>query len=348
VGATAVLTAVLLVEDDYAAGELVNTVQVAADQADLNEGDNFAQVSTPVNTAADLSIVKVGLVSPAYAGDLLLYQIGVTNHGPSIARNVVITDVLPLGADFVSASPLCSESAGVVTCDLGNMSAGETISLLIQVRLDPTLPDGTSLTNTVLVSSDTLDPNGDNSEYSVSTEVRQPVGGLVDLELSKYASELVVAGETLTYTLVITNHGPAEALDVGVVDGLPTGLELVSASATQGLCNSGVSCLLGNLPAGGSTVVTIVAVASSSLPTGTVLLNQALVTSANPEIDSSNNLHIEFFFLIHGGLVKSAIRETYVLATIFHVATGGKLCNRLLEIGPNQDDTTSGGVEIFL
>ena len=80
-----------------------------------------------------------------------------------------------------------------------------------------------------------------------------------DLQITKSDSpDPVLAGQNLTYTLVVKNNGPAVATSVMVVDALPSGVSFVSATSTQGVCNSGVTCSLGNLAVGGTVTITIV------------------------------------------------------------------------------------------
>ena len=146
---TATIQVVLDVQSDFSGGSLVNTAQVSADQRDPDQGDNFAGVTTPVSTAADLVVGKADLVDPAYAGGEILYQVVVTNTGPSDARGVVITDTLPAGVTFVGASVFCGASGGVVTCQLGDLAAGATTAVLIQVRAAANLAQGTVVTNNV-------------------------------------------------------------------------------------------------------------------------------------------------------------------------------------------------------
>ena len=55
-----------------------------------------------------------------------------------------------------------------------------------------------------------------------------------DLRVSKTASNLT-PGNTVSFTVTVTNDGPSRATDVRVLDLLPAGLTLVSASASQGL-----------------------------------------------------------------------------------------------------------------
>lgn len=288
-GTAAVITAVLRVNSDYTGGSLVNSAQVSADQRDPVQANNHDDATTTVSTAADLAIAKTSLMNPAYAGQEILYQIVVTNTGPSGARNVVITDTLPTGASYIGASLFCTENAGVVRCEVGDLAAGATTSVFIQVRASSNFPDGAIVTNTVRTRSDTPDPVSGNDAYTTTTTVNQSAGGGVDLAIAKRATSSVVAGENVTYTLVITNNGPATAIAVSVVDALPAGVDFVSATASNGAtCNGGVTCLLGDLGVDETVTITIVGEVASDTPAGS-LLNRAQVASANPDSNPNNN-----------------------------------------------------------
>lgn len=56
---------------------------------------------------ADLQIEKTAAPSPATPGTDETFTLKVTNHGPNTAANVVVSDPLPAGLTFVSASPEC-------------------------------------------------------------------------------------------------------------------------------------------------------------------------------------------------------------------------------------------------
>src|SRR4051794_7025261 len=101
---------------------------------------------------ADLSITKTGSPDPVVAGNNLTYTIRVENPATSTgpATNVVVTDNLPSGVGFVSATGgTCQKSGSTVTCDLGQVNAGSTAVVTIVVK---TKKAGT-LSNTATVSS---------------------------------------------------------------------------------------------------------------------------------------------------------------------------------------------------
>ena len=64
-------------------------------------------VVIPVTALADLQVLKSGPAN-VFGGSNFTYIISVTNLGPSIATNIVITDTLPTNVTFVSAPRQCA------------------------------------------------------------------------------------------------------------------------------------------------------------------------------------------------------------------------------------------------
>ncbi len=97
----------------------------------------------------------------------------------------------------------------------------------------------------------------------------------------------IAATHDLTYTVTVHNAGPDSAGGVTLTDPLPAPLALVSASSSQGSCSEGatVLCDLGQVPAGASTTVTIVAKPS----TEGLVENAATVTSTSLDLNGSND-----------------------------------------------------------
>src|SRR5215470_8970144 len=75
----------------------------------------------------DLSLTKSDSPDPVVQDNNLTYTIQVSNPGTLPATNVMVSDPLPSGVDFVSATGgTCQHSGGTVTCDLGQVNAGAT------------------------------------------------------------------------------------------------------------------------------------------------------------------------------------------------------------------------------
>jgi len=245
-------------------GVIANTAIVSGNEPDPNPDDNSDTESTTVNgtgpASANLSVVKTDNPDPVIVNQQLTYTVTVTNLGPDPATNVVVTDTLPTGATFGSATPeqgSCGEAAGVVTCNLGGISSGGSVNITIIIT--PTSV-GTAV-NTVSVAGTENDPDTNNNTDTENTAV-DPVPQSADLSIVKSDSpDPVIVNQQLTYTLTVTNTGPDTATNVVVTDTLPGGSVFGSATAEQGSCGEAagvVTCNLGNIADGDSVIVTIV------------------------------------------------------------------------------------------
>jgi uncharacterized repeat protein (TIGR01451 family) len=119
------------------------------------------------STSADLSLTKTASPNPGQVGAALSYRITVTNNGPATATNVQLTDQLPAGVAFVSATPdkgTCN-GTGTINCAIGSLSLNESVVTTIIVTPGTT----GQLTNTASVVANESDPNTSNNSASVTT-----------------------------------------------------------------------------------------------------------------------------------------------------------------------------------
>jgi uncharacterized repeat protein (TIGR01451 family) len=128
---------------------------------------------------ADLSVLKTDAPDPVAAGSNITYTITVQNLGPGTADFVSMCDVIPAGTTFVSAvepagwtetfftGQLCEEMPSLTA------AAGPQVMTVI-VQVDPTAADGTVITNTAEVSSETFDNTPANNEATTTTTVGVP------------------------------------------------------------------------------------------------------------------------------------------------------------------------------
>jgi uncharacterized repeat protein (TIGR01451 family) len=127
------------------------------------------KIVRPEIVKADLSIIKVDRPDTVRVGGELTYRLRIRNLGPSDATGVIVSDTLPANANFISASSGCSLSGITVTCDIGDMSNGESAMRLIRVR--PTAPG--KLSNTATVTGNEADPRPGNNKQTTETRVNR-------------------------------------------------------------------------------------------------------------------------------------------------------------------------------
>jgi len=159
----------------------------------------------PATATADVSIVKTGPATVIASGNIT-YTLTVRNAGPISAAAVTVTDILPAGTTYVSATPSPAGSScsgtNTVICSLGTMpSSGAGSSATIQlVVVAPSAPG--SVANTGTVVSTTPDSNTSNNRSSTSLTVSGPaaVPTLSTWGLALLALLLLLAGCSVLFS----------------------------------------------------------------------------------------------------------------------------------------------------
>jgi uncharacterized repeat protein (TIGR01451 family) len=259
VGHQATMTVVLRA---LAVGNLTETATVSSDTvADPDPSNNTASVTTAVVPAADLAVQIAASSKPVATGRPFRYEVTVTNAGPLDATGVVLTDSLPDGVSFVSASAdqgvQPTMAGGGVTATFPTLAAGTSAALTILV--DPTALPGSILDDSATVAGQQADPDPSNNQAALAISVR----GVSDLGVTAAAHPGAVhVGQALTYTITVTNQGPADEPDAVLTGSLPAGLTFQAMTSTQGtvpaIARGILTADLGTLPAGATAVVTLV------------------------------------------------------------------------------------------
>jgi uncharacterized repeat protein (TIGR01451 family) len=127
------------------------------------------------STSADVGITLSAPTKVPPAGTLT-YSMAVTNAGKATATGVVVSDALPAGTVFTSASSSqgtvttpTAGSNGTVTVNLGSRANGATATINLVVTV--TAANGTVLTNTVTIAATTQDLNSNNNSATKKTTV---------------------------------------------------------------------------------------------------------------------------------------------------------------------------------
>ncbi len=142
-------------------------------------------------TSADLSLTKTASPNPGQAGVSLTYRIIATNNGPAATTNVTITDTLPAGVSFVSATATqgnCNGS-GPVNCNLGGLAVGG--SAIVTIVVTPSASG--QITNSATVSASESDFDSTNNTASTTTVI-QPVAATPSMLDDNLTVSTVVAG----------------------------------------------------------------------------------------------------------------------------------------------------------
>src|SRR5438552_1160266 len=281
------------------ADALNNTASVSADEPDPDTSNNRASTSTIVNDRADLRLTKdCKPDEPLRAGGTATCQILVDNLGPSDARNVVVKDANVGNGPFTITSATfsppvdgaCALADGTITCNLGSEPAGGRTTILVSL----TATEQVEINDTATVTSDTPDGNPENN--TAKDAVRFVGAADLGVDITD-TPDPVVAGTNLAYRITVSNAGPSTAPNVVASDVLPEQVSVVSFTPSQGSCNGGVpgdalqplTSQPGGLAPGGSATIDVVVKVNPTTPDGTILANDALVSSDFGDPNNANN-----------------------------------------------------------
>jgi uncharacterized repeat protein (TIGR01451 family) len=153
------------------------------------------------------------------------------------------------------------------------------------------LTDGTTYTFTVHATN--VAGNGPESAPSAPVTPAAPI--TPDTAISMTGPASVAFGASATYTLAISNAGPATAPEVIVSDSIPAGATLTSQTTSQGSCllsGATLNCNLGAMAAGGTATVTVTLTVNAQI-TNTASVKStdasgAVLTDPTPANNSSS------------------------------------------------------------
>lgn len=233
-----------------------------------------ANASTQILSAPLLGLNKIAQ-DQVQAGGLLLYSLQYRNDGSGAATQVILRDTLPPQTQLVSASANGTYSNGAVTWNLGTLAPGQGGSVLLQLRADSPLENGSTLVNKASIASLENPPVSASASTSVSSA---PI-----LQVEKIASSSPVqAGGSVLFTLRYANVGNAIARAVQLIDQLPPGgTPLVYSNGDYDSDAGTLTWSIGDLQPGESGERVVTVAFSSGLSNGLILTNGAILTASN-------------------------------------------------------------------
>lgn len=290
IGSSEIFTVTVDTEAD-ATGSVVNTGAVTSSGTDLDPSNNTDDATTVLTPDFDVTISKaVDIASPG-PNDAIVYTIGLANTGPSTAPGVILSDTIPVGLTFVSGSldgQAAVDNGTSLSFPAITIAPGGTATATLNFTVDSSSVG--TIVNTASVND--LSAEGENDITNNSATENVDVIPVVDLSISKSVSALEAqVGDSLTYTIDVTNSGPSTAEAVNVQDTLPAGVTFVSGTGPNGevLTESGgvVDFAAGDVVSGESFQLTILV----NIPAGSSgdQVNSVTVTTSTNDDDTSNN-----------------------------------------------------------
>jgi uncharacterized repeat protein (TIGR01451 family) len=307
-----------------APGQITNEIRVDPNNLipEINKENNIFYLTTSVAVESgpgngnyiDLSIPKLeSTPEPVAPNGTLTYAMTVQNTGTEQAFNVEVTDTLPSGARFRSASGTggftCSASGQLVTCVGGEIDnatgANPTRTITIQAFAPPeegkyvdqaivdpknAIPEADEANNEALVTTQVLNSSSNGAYVDLALETAEQT------ETPTEAGKLMPGGK-ITYKLAVSDKGSEPVTGVALTDTLPSNATFVSASGTGGFtCTQAqspqgtIQCVNGTVTTSSPDFITIT-VSAPNASGVTVGPDQAVVNPTHeiPESTYTNN-----------------------------------------------------------
>lgn len=235
----AVLFAVTI-EDPLTAGveEILNYVSIADDGTngeDPTPENNEDDASTPVDAYSDLTITKDDGVVQVSPGQALVYTIEVANVGTQNASGVVVTDTLPEGVVFVSASDggVYDEDTHEILWDLGEVAAGSSVTLTVNIAVEePFTGLNPEIVNEVIVEDDGsngTDPTPENNEDDDRDLIGESDKMITETNQNFTSGLDVAIGEVVTYQVTL-DLAPGLVEDLVFTDIVDQGMAFIGCN----------------------------------------------------------------------------------------------------------------------
>ena len=197
---------------------LINNIKVKGTGFDSNISNNNDSETIKITPLVDLAITKVVDNANPLFDSIITYTITVVNNGPDASTDVVVKDIWPAnGLKFITSTGTYNPATGI--WNVGELGSNEIATLTITAK---TTAVG-KFENKVSVNGTGYDSNLSNNNASVNITVPDCVilnitkvatGGIVSEEPNKE----VIAGEKITYTVIVSNYGPSVATNVYLTD----------------------------------------------------------------------------------------------------------------------------------
>ena len=256
-------------------GLIKNNASVSSKEFDYNLTNNFDESSIKADPAVDVGVVKSVNVSNPRFGDLVEWTLVVSNYGPDVAHDVKVSDVLPKSLILVNSTGNYDKDAGIWKIGTLGIDKSVKLSLICKVNKTGRITNGVNVTSREFDYD--MDNNHDNETINVGLSTDLAILKLANVSTANY-------GDTVEWTLLITNNGPNNATNVKVMDVLPNGFVHVKSTMQRGSYSQNVFNV-GKLNVGETLKLTII---SKVIKTGN-FINFANITGKEFDYNLDNN-----------------------------------------------------------
>ncbi|ACM12078.1 MULTISPECIES: DUF7507 domain-containing protein [Bacillus cereus group] len=264
-------------------------------QPAISGTDTTNIVSTQVNNAT-VTMAKSVDKNFADIGDTLTYTVSFTSTGNTNANNVIFKDVIPTGTTFVLNSLTIDGTTQVGATpangvNIGSIPTGTTKNISFQVVVN-TIPASNVVSNGSSASYQyTINPSQSPVTKNISSNLVSTQINNANVTVTKSTNkQFATIGDTISYTILISNSGNTGATNVQLTDPLPNGTILTPGTVTlNGVLqnvNSLVALPIGTIPGG----------ATFTLSFQVTVIN---ITAQNPII---NNAFASYLYTVNPSL----------------------------------------------
>ncbi|MEG1423832.1 MAG: hypothetical protein RRY11_06045 [Terrisporobacter sp.] len=254
-------------------------------------------------------------ISSVGVGDRITYKVTISNTSLKTLENVLFTDNVPANMTYVKGSlrinGLSVASNLQPNLQIGNIDPQSTKTVSFDVIVD-SLPVNSNIINTAcinyeyIINESTCDRG--SSKICASDNISIKLADLISVKPTKVSYPKVVsktdpAKNFGNYTVTIKNSGNIDALNVKVVDKLPTGLTFTQNSVTVvGIDVNGnyVPLKVDSIPLGGPLNIENGIIIEVLPPQVTVTIKYGFTVNLNAPETIENMATFDYSYIVNG------------------------------------------------
>ncbi len=306
--------------DDATPDDLANNDDVM-DAAGGDDQDP-EMITVAIGPIFDLALTKTlnaATPGPFMPGDIVTFDLNVTNQGNIDAFNVGLVDAIPAGLTLADSDWTAAGAAATLNSPIPFVGVGATITETINFVIDagfsgtiindaeiseadddtnPANGGGMDVDSTPGDDATPLDTaNNDDTADTTGGDDQDPeeivvmINQVFDLALTKTLNAATSApfepGDIVTFDLTVINQGTANAFNIGLVDDVPTGLILADGNWTLAGTTATLNAPIPFLAVGANTVIPITFQIDPTF-TGTSITNDAEISEADDDTNPGN------------------------------------------------------------